>query len=123
MTSFFILTIVVFKIPYVQLTFKLMVEVDSNQVKNVHKSCSYMMSKLITSNKQSLFKHYGAWMTTFRQIHILFFPQRFKCYTIIIVKELLYNKKSNFYFYFKKCCNSEKYNRNQHIKLHNKIIL
>ena len=31
------------------------------------------------------------------------FLQRLKCYTTFIVKELLYNKKSNFSFYFKKC--------------------
>ena len=32
---------------------------------------------------------------------IFYFIQRFECYTAVIVKELLYNKKSNFYFYFK----------------------
>ena len=32
---------------------------------------------------------------------IFYFIQRFECYTTLIVKELLYNKKSNFYFYFK----------------------
>ena len=47
---------------------------------------------------------------------IFHFIQRFECYTTFIVKELLYNKKSNFYFYFKKCRNLHKYNRNQYIK-------
>ena len=51
MTSFFILTIVVFEILNARLTFKLMVEDDSGQVKNVTKSCSYLMSILITSDK------------------------------------------------------------------------
>ena len=47
---------------------------------------------------------------------MFYFIQRFECYTTLIVKELLYNKKSNFYFYFKKCRNLHKYNGNQHIK-------
>ena len=47
---------------------------------------------------------------------IFYFIQRFECYTTLIVKELLYNKKSNFDLYFKKCRNLHKYNRNQHIK-------
>ena len=36
---------------------------------------------------------------------IFYFIQRFECYTTLIVKRLLYNKKSSFYFYFKKCGN------------------
>ena len=44
------------------------------------------------------------------------FIQRFECYTTLIVKKLLYNKKSSKYFYFKKCHNLLKYNHNQHIK-------
>ena len=36
---------------------------------------------------------------------IFYFIQRFERYITLIVKELLYNKKSNFYFYFKKCRN------------------
>ena len=40
-----------------------------------------------------------------RQIPILFFSQCLECYTLLVVKELLYNKKSNFYFCFKKCHN------------------
>ena len=47
---------------------------------------------------------------------IFYFIQRFECYTTLIVKELLYNKKSNFDLYFKKCRNLHKYNRNKHIK-------
>ena len=54
---------------------------------------------------------------------IIYFIQRFECYTTLIVKELLYNKNSNFYFYFKKCYNLHKYNCNQHIKYYNKTIL
>ena len=68
--------------------------------------------------------------TTFRVLYyssvILFecyIIRHFECYTTFIVQELLYNIKSNFYFYFKKCRNLHKYNRNQHIKQHNKTIL
>ena len=46
---------------------------------------------------------------------IFYFIQRFQRYTTLIVKELLYNKKSNFYFYFKKCCNLHKYNQPNNI--------
>ena len=52
---------------------------------------------------------------------IFYFIQRFVCYTTLIVKELHYNKKSYFYFYFKKYRNLHKYNRNQHIKYQNII--
>ena len=45
-----------------------------------------------------------------------FIFQRHKCYTTLIVKELLYNKNQIFYFYFKKCRNLHNYNRNKHIK-------
>ena len=46
----------------------------------------------------------------------IFYFIRFESYTTLIVKELLYNKKSDFYFFFKKCCKLHKYKRNQHIK-------
>ena len=56
-----------------------------------------MMSTLINSNKQSLFKCYGAWMTTFSTNPCFTILQRFDCYTILIVKELLGNKKNNIF--------------------------
>ena len=54
---------------------------------------------MIISNKQSSLKYYGARMTKFSTNPYTIF-QRFKCYTTLFVKELLYNEKSNFYFYF-----------------------
>ena len=56
------------------------------------------MSTLINSNKQSLFKRYGAWMTTTFSTNPCFtILQRFDCYTTLIVKELLGNKKINIF--------------------------
>ena len=52
-----------------------------------------------------------------------FIFQCFECYTSLIVKELIYNKNQIFYFYFKKCRSLQNYNRNKHIKQHNKTIL
>ena len=48
------------------------------------------------------------------QIHILFYPFQVLYYTHYQGTAL--QSKSNFYFYFKKCCNLHEYNRNQHIK-------
>ena len=58
----------------------------------------------------------GTWMTTFLTNPYFIIFQRLELYTTLIVKKLLCNKKSNFYFYFKKCRNLHNYNRNQHIK-------
>ena len=69
---------------------------------NVCKTCIYMMSMLITSNKQSLFKRYGACMTMFSTNQFFIIIQCFECYTTLIVKELPYNKKSNFLLLFQK---------------------
>ena len=55
-----------------------------------------------SSNKQSLFKRYGTWMTMFSTNPYFIIIQRFECYTTLIVKELLYNKKSHFLFLFQK---------------------
>ena len=44
------------------------------------------------SNKQSLFKRYGALMTMFFDKSIFYFIQRFKCYATLTVKVLLYNE-------------------------------
>ena len=55
--------------------------IDSNQVKNVTKSCSYMMLMLITSNNQLLFKCYGTWMTTFSTNPYFIMFQHLECYT------------------------------------------
>ena len=70
-----------------------------------------------TSDKQSLFKCCGTWMTTFSTNPYFIIFQRFECYTTLIVKELLYiNKIKFFYFYFKKCRNLHNFDRNQCIK-------
>ena len=55
-----------------------------------------MISMLIISNKQSSLKRYGA-RTTKVSINPYSIFQRFECYTTLIVKELLYNKKSSFF--------------------------
>ena len=63
---------------------------------------------MIISNKQSSLKYYGARMTKFSANPYTIF-QRFKCYTTLFVKELLYNEKSNFLLLFQKFCNLHKY--------------
>ena len=45
---------------------------------------------------------YGAWMTMFSTNPYFIIIQRFECYTTLTVKELLYNKKSNFLLQFQK---------------------
>ena len=65
--------------------------------------------------------HCGAKMTKFETDPYFIF-QRFECYTKLLVKELLSKKNLIFYFYFK-CRNLHRYNRNKHIKYHNKTIL
>ena len=53
--------------------FSTWLNINNNQVNIVSKSCSYTMSILITSNKHSLFKRYGTWMTTFStNLYLLF---------------------------------------------------
>ena len=61
-------------------------------------------------------------MTMFSTNPYFIIFQRFESYTALIVKELLYTKNQILYFYFKKC-RTYNYNRNQHIKQHNKTIL
>ena len=51
----------------------------------------------VSSNKHSSLKRYGARMTKF-STNTCFILERFKCYTTIIFKELLYNKKISFLF-------------------------
>ena len=53
--------------------------------------------------------NYGTWMT-------MFSTNPYFTFSNVYTKKLLYNKKSNFHFYFKNCCNLHKYNHNQHIK-------
>ena len=84
-------------------------------LRNVTKSCSYMMLILITSNKQSLFKRYGALMTMFSTNPYLILSN----VSSVILHSLSRNCftiKSNFYFYFRKCRKLHKNNCNQHIK-------
>ena len=45
---------------------------------------------------------YGAWMTIFSTNLYFIIFQRFECYTTLIVKEIIYNKKSNFLLLFQK---------------------
>ena len=45
---------------------------------------------------------YGAWMAMFSTNLYFIIFQRFECYTTLIVKEMLYNKKSNFILLFRK---------------------
>ena len=52
------------------------------------------------SNKQSLFKCYGAWMAMFLTKPYFIIFQRFECYTALIGKKMLYNKKPNFLLLF-----------------------
>ena len=59
---------------------------------------------------------YGAWMTTFSGSPYLVIFQCFECYTTLIVKELLYNKKLNFLLLLQKYRNLHNYSCNQHIK-------
>ena len=48
------------------------------------------------------FKHYGTWMTTFSTNPYFIIIQCFENYTTLIVKELLYKRKSSFLVLFQK---------------------
>ena len=62
----------------------------------------YMMSMLITNNKQSLFQRCGTWMTIFLTNPYFIIFHCFKCSSILTVNEMHYNKKSNFLLQFQK---------------------
>ena len=55
-------------------------------------------SSSVTINHCS--KQYRAWMTTFSTNPYFIIFQRFECSTTLSVKEVLYNKKTNFLFLF-----------------------